>query len=374
MSDAAGRVRRGTPLAGCRDWRSAAPADAGITAATPPSLRAAESGAAIRTPGAFAKRLSVAAADLDLEVEDVGAIRLPVSATTARKRGRFFARHQASEREDDIIGTLALVLPSAFEGGAPKLEHGGEQVTYRLSGNRSARLTLIAFHGDCRHDVRAIKKGHRIVLTYNLLFDGPALWATAPADESLVEQLSANVDAHFRTPRPKRYAHDSAEAPDRLLYLLDHEYSQRGLHWQCLKNSDWPRAAALSAVADRLDCEIHRAQADVHETWSCHLEGYYDPRARRDFYADDDGSDDDSDGEADFEPLDLLESDIVLRHWIDESGKPAKGLDDDVSADGLDYTTPSSDLAPSSSKYEGWMGNYSNTVDRWYRRFNEAAA
>ena len=31
-------------------------------------------------------------------------------------------------------------------------------------------------------------------------------------------------------------------------------------------------------------------------------------------------------------------------------------------------TTPSVDLVPYQSEYEGYMGNYGNTLDRWYRR------
>ena len=31
-------------------------------------------------------------------------------------------------------------------------------------------------------------------------------------------------------------------------------------------------------------------------------------------------------------------------------------------------TTPSVDLTPYQSEYEGYMGNYGNTLDRWYRR------
>ena len=57
--------------------------------------------------------------------------------------------------------------------------------------------------------------------------------------------------------------------PDRLVYLLDHEYTRRGLQWNRLKNADAQRAAALQEVARELDCEIFLALADVHETWSC---------------------------------------------------------------------------------------------------------
>ena len=31
-------------------------------------------------------------------------------------------------------------------------------------------------------------------------------------------------------------------------------------------------------------------------------------------------------------------------------------------------STPTGDLEPYSSEYEGYMGNYGNTLDRWYHR------
>lgn len=39
-----------------------------------------------------------------------------------------------------------------------------------------------------------------------------------------------------------------------------------------------------------------------------------------------------------------------------------------VSDDEVCYATPSRNLDPYASEYEGYMGNYGNTMDRWYRR------
>ena len=46
-------------------------------------------------------------------------------------------------------------------------------------------------------------------------------------------------------------------------------YTRRSLAWHRLKSADATRAAALRDVAQRLDCEIFLALADVHESWSC---------------------------------------------------------------------------------------------------------
>lgn len=67
----------------------------------------------------------------------------------------------------------------------------------------------------------------------------------------------------------KRFSQTEPSPPERLVYLLDHEYTQRSLSWNQLKNGDGARVAALRAAAERLDCECFLALAEVHEMWTC---------------------------------------------------------------------------------------------------------
>lgn len=50
------------------------------------------------------------------------------------------------------------------------------------------------------------------------------------------------------------------------MYLLDRQYTQRGLAWNRLENGEADRAAAFEEIARRLDCEVALALVDVHET------------------------------------------------------------------------------------------------------------
>src|SRR6266511_5873916 len=54
------------------------------------------------------------------------------------------------------------------------------------------------------------------------------------------------------------------ETPDRLVYLLDHEYTERGLDFARLKGKDRQRVSALLGTAERLGCEAYLALAEVH--------------------------------------------------------------------------------------------------------------
>jgi 2OG-Fe(II) oxygenase superfamily len=98
--------------------------------------------------------------------------------------GRFFLEHQDSEKDDAMIASLVVGLPSTFKGGALEVRHGGQTATYR--GSKKA-LSFVAFYSDCRHQVRPVASGYRAALTYNLLLrEEPAGSAIEP-DPELVD-------------------------------------------------------------------------------------------------------------------------------------------------------------------------------------------
>ena len=272
--------------------------------------------------------------------------------------GQFFKTHQDSEKADGMIGTMVVALPSRFTGGEFVIEHHDE--TLRAEG--SARdLIFIAFYTDCRHEIRPITTGHRVVLTYNLIVRNPAANAPPPTP---ADELARRIRAWFDTPMPPRWSGGSTgEPPDRLVYLLDHEYPQRGLDWNRLKNADALRAGMLLDVARRLNCEIFLALADVHETWTCE-DDYYDRGYRgnwRNRY--------DDDGEAgDYELIELIESDVELRHWVAPGSTKGEAVSIGIDDRELCYTKPSIDCEPFESEHEGYTGNAGNTVDHWYHR------
>jgi hypothetical protein len=287
--------------------------------------------------------------------------------------GQFFASHQDSEKADDMLGTLVVILPAPFTGGAMVIEHHDARVTYRGSGRG---LTLVAFYADCHHEVRPVTSGHRVVLTCNLMAARKPSANATPVSEHRVQTLARPIRRYFDTPQPPRWSGDTRrECPDRLVYLLDHQYTRRSLAWHRLKNADARRAAALRAVAQRLDCEIALALADVRESWSCEDEfDMFAGHQRRDgwrWHDDDEEFDeeerDDAEASEPFTLIELLDSDVQLRHWIAEAGA-VEGMSGDVDRGEVCCTQASNGLEPFASEHEGYMGNYGNTVDRWYHR------
>jgi hypothetical protein len=283
--------------------------------------------------------------------------------------GQFFRQHQDSERSDDMVASLLVVLPSPHTGGEVVVSHHGETKTFRPSGRAAKRLSLLAFYADCRHEVKPVVSGYRLALTYRLRHT-PA----APAAETFrlrpgaAARLRRSVERYFATPRPRpEWSAEPPARPDRLVYLLDHEYTQRSLGWGRLKQQDRARAAALRSAGAELGCEVHLAIAEVHDSWSCEGDDSDRGWALRD--RSEAGGDDPDDDAGDHELIELQSTEVVLRHWLDADGKPSRDLaPSPIADDDVCFTRQSVELNPFRSEHEGYMGNYGNTVDRWYHR------
>ncbi len=291
----------------------------------------------------------------DLGIPPGCTLRAELHSMLVYAPGQFFVQHQDSEKDDAMVASLVVGLPSTFKGGALEVRHRAGTARYR--GSRKA-LSFAAFYGDCRHEVKPVRSGYRVVLTYNLLLRGETATSPSDLDPELVGSLAGNLDEHFAP----------SGAQDRLVYLLDHEYTRRGLDWSRLKGADARRVTLLDAAAERAGCEVVLGLADVHETWTA-----YEPEDYgRSGYGRWDDSDDDLDSfddeTGDYDLHELIESEVKLDCWIDSRGARTQTVRLSVADGEVCASTPSGDLEPYLSEYEGYMGNWGNTLDRWYRR------
>jgi hypothetical protein len=279
-------------------------------------------------------------------------LRVEPHAMLVYGKGQFFLPHQDSEKHDAMVGTLVMSLPSAHTGGELVIDHAGEARTYRASRED---LTFVAFYSDCRHEVTPVRSGYRVTLTFNLLADT----GTAAPEAGPVAELAQCLTEHFTTRATPRYGGREIDPPNRMVFLLDHEYTQRGMAWHRLKGADAERAALLRAAAERAGCETVLALAEVKETWDVQ------PPDEWDDYYDEDYDDADPD---DYRLTDLIDDEITLGWWTTPDGAGGEPISLYVPDFEVCATTPSKALEPYESEYEGYMGNYGNTVDRWYRR------
>jgi hypothetical protein len=272
---------------------------------------------------------------------------------------QFFLAHQDSEKDDAMVGTLVVTLPSSYTGGELVVAHNEERKSYR--GSKTA-LSLVAFYADCQHEVLPVRSGHRITLTYNLLLHGDT--SRPEGEEGKLTELATLLREHFATPAPQYRYGPPGEVPNRLVYLLDHEYTPRALSWLRLKGADTTRASLLRTAAERAGYEAILALADLKTTHNAlpEDEGYgYRRRWHDDEY-------DEYKGDGRYEIQELIDSEVALTHWTGPDGRRLEETSLSVRDSDVCASTANGDLTPYSSEYEGYMGNWGNTLDRWYHR------
>jgi hypothetical protein len=223
-------------------------------------------------PVAFSAQLSLPATNVQLTVADVGPISLPIKAPQAKHmiksaRPAAFGRGEQtltdlsvrdtweitpdqvtltgldwdavlSEVRDELgIKARLRAEPHAllvYGKGQFFLPHQDSQKHDAMIGT----LVVAAFYADCRHQVKPVRSGHRVTFTYNLLLDSdPA--GDAPLEPSA--EAARFLTEHFTT----AVSQWKSDPPNRLVYLLDHQYTQHGLGWNRLKGADADRAALL---------------------------------------------------------------------------------------------------------------------------------
>lgn len=123
----------------------------------------------------------------------------------------------------------------------------------------------------------------------------------------------------------------------------------------------------LRAAAGQAGCEAVLALAEVKETWDAYPEGD-DPWDHYGYDEDDEDEDGDAGEDGDYVLQELVGDEINLGWWTGPDGTGGEPISLRVHDYEVCASTAGADLKPYDSQYEGYMGNYGNTLDRWYRR------
>jgi hypothetical protein len=191
------------------------------------------------------------------------------------------------------------------------------------------------------------------------------------------------------TSRPGR----KGEKPHLLVVLLDHQYTQKSLDWNALKGRD--RQLVKEFLANRDACELAFSLAliDVHEVREAMPESLsrhdYDDEDLEDEVLDDDNeefieerwekaanrarrgtrrSKSPSKKKARIKTGDLIDIDYEVIYSKDEKGKGHKGFDILISEHHVVSLVDSQEFEPFDTEYEGYMGNWGETMESWYHR------
>ena len=206
-------------------------------------------------------------------------------------RGGFFLAHRDTEKADGMFGTLVVTLPSTHRGGALRIRHAGREVTVDTNTADPSELSYVAFYADCEHEALPVREGYRICLVYNLIqkqSKSRRRILKAPEYESQITEAAAILDRFLRAP----------DAPAKIAWLLEHQYSPAGLSFSALKGADAAKVRVLVQAAARAQCAAHLGVVHIGESGAAEPEDDYFYRSRRSRYRnyhDEDEEDDDED-------------------------------------------------------------------------------
>jgi hypothetical protein len=279
------------------------------------------------------------------------------------EKGGFFLPHRDGEKLDRMVATLVIVLPSVCEGGELIVSHDGWQYEIPFAGATSGyELSYAAFYADCQHEVRPLRSGYRLCLTYNVTLarSRSKKGISAPSYGAAVTAISKLLD-------------DWREHEDRqkIAVTLDHRYTQDGLSVDTLKGIDRARAEVLFEAAGQAGCMAHLALVTLWQ--SGEAEGGYDEYSYRGGYrgyhrSDAEDEDDFDQTGGDYEMGEIYDHSLSANHWSDHHGKKVHLGEIRLDEEEIISEAPLDDGDPNSEDFEGFTGNAGMTLERWYYR------
>lgn len=125
-----------------------------------------------------------------------------------------------------------------------------------MNAEEPSEVAFAAFYADCPHEVRPVAAGYRVSLVFNLCLRSPggAPPMVAPDHAALAERVAESLSAWA-----------TEGVTDKLVWVLEHAYSEEGLSFDALKGVDAARARVLARAADRAGCALHAAILHVEE-------------------------------------------------------------------------------------------------------------
>lgn len=108
-------------------------------------------------------------------------------------------KHQDAEKEDGMVATLMIQLPSLYEGGDLVVYHGG-QVKHRHDFGKaegtSAYLPHYAvFFADAEDELEKVTKGYRLALIYSISLPPTMLYLERDCNKPVSEDLACAINS-----------------------------------------------------------------------------------------------------------------------------------------------------------------------------------
>lgn len=158
-----------------------------------------------------------------------------------------------------MFATIVVILPSAYTGGAVHLSHNDESEVFDANANSKMVTTAMGWYTDVKHEVKPVESGYRLALSYNLIRTTTFIRPPVKTNDRISEAL----DKVFA-------AWEEDGIPNKIIFRLDHAYSEADLCGSALKGADAERVALLRPIANRYRFKLGLAHL------TCSLLGEWD--------------------------------------------------------------------------------------------------
>jgi predicted 2-oxoglutarate/Fe(II)-dependent dioxygenase YbiX len=267
-------------------------------------------------------------------------------------QGSFFVSHRDTEKVPGMFATLVLVLPSMSTGGELVVRHKGREVRLDLRCEDPSEVAFAAFYADCVHEVLPVTQGCRLTLVYSVLRKGKGPVPRPPSYEGEQAEAAALLQAWVAG---KQSSDD--DAPEKLIYPLEHAYTPAELSFDTLKGVDAAVAGVLVAAAPRAGCDLHLAQVSIDESGAAEYRADFNPRRGRR-----------SNPEDEFEAGEVFDRHVALSEWRRPDGsRPALG-EFPIGDDEISPPDAFEDMEPDNEEFHEAAGNEGASYERSYRR------
>ena len=260
----------------------------------------------------------------------------------------------STEKAPGMFATLVIALPSEHTGGDVVVQLRDEEQILETQGRCDFDYAYLAWYADVNHSVSKVESGHRLVLTYNLIRQASGSSHIASALDDHKQNMNRVLE--FWGKQDREIGSHSDHVYEKMVYILEHEYSQANLSLRHLKGKDQLRAHYLAEACQDQGFCLFLAHFEYSRL------GSVDEDEDNPYWANN------LSDAADFhEFIEEFESNWKLLTVFQSDGKQIAedvALEEEDILENPDFTG----IAPDDEECDGWTGNEGCTATHFYHR------
>lgn len=252
-----------------------------------------------------------------------------------------------------MFATIVVVLPSQFQGGEVHVSHGRRSKVFDASSGSLFTTTALAWYTDVVHEVKPVTSGFRLALSFNLIRNPSALAVPrAPSFDGAIQQLERVLKAWRHADADGTDPVTGESSPQKLAYILDHEYSEANLSFDQLKGRDLSLVQTLKDVCEQEGFQLGLGSLSYSQSGEAEGDDYGRYGRRRGWYG---GY---SESDAEDVTMGMVHSSSLTVQLIAGPRGECLGYSQELDTEELmvdeDYWN---EQDPDEKEYEGYQGN-----------------